>query len=147
MEEIEVLVTRRNSASLPTYATGASSGMDLYACLDDPIVLGSLQRALVPTGISIGLPEGFEAEVRPRSGLAIRFGVTVLNTPGTIDADYRGEIKVIVINLGEAPFEIKSGDRIAQMVFKSTAKARWKEVAALPESERGDGGFGSTGRR
>jgi dUTP pyrophosphatase len=147
MEEIEVFVTRRNDASLPAYATGASSGMDLHACIDEPIVLKPLERALVPTGIAIGLPEGYEAEVRPRSGLAIQFGLTVLNAPGTIDADYRGEIKVILINLGESPYEIKGGDRIAQVVFKSTARARWKEVESLPESARGEGGFGSTGRR
>lgn len=147
MEEIEVFVTRHDGASLPVYATDSSSGMDLYACVDDPIVLKPLGRALVPTGIAIGLPEGYEAEVRPRSGLAVQFGVTVLNTPGTIDADYRGEIKVILINLGESPFEVKGGDRIAQIIFKSTARVHWKEVATLPGSARGEGGFGSTGRR
>jgi dUTP pyrophosphatase len=147
MEELEVFVTRRNGASLPAYATVASSGMDLCADVGEPIVLKPLERALVPTGIAISLPEGFEAEIRPRSGLAIQFGVTVLNAPGTIDADYRGEIKVILINLGDSPFEIKGGDRIAQIVFKSTARARWKEVESLPDSARGDGGFGSTGRR
>ena len=105
MEELEVFVTRQGNASLPTYATNASSGMDLRACVDEPIVLRPMERALVPTGIAISLPEGYEAEVRPRSGLAIQFGITVLNAPGTIDADYRGEIKVILINLGDSPFE------------------------------------------
>jgi len=147
MEELEVFVTRRGGASLPAYATGASSGMDLCAYVDAPIVLKPMERALVPTGIAISLPEGYEAEVRPRSGLAIQFGITVLNAPGTIDADYRGEIKVIVINLGTSPFEIRGGDRIAQIVFKSTARARWREVDSLPDSARGAAGFGSTGRR
>ncbi len=147
MEELEVFVTRQNNASLPTYATDASSGMDLRACVEEPVVLKPLERALVPTGIAISLPEGYEAEVRPRSGLAIQFGITVLNAPGTIDADYRGEIKVILINLGDSPFEIKGGDRIAQIVFKNTARARWREVESLPDSVRGAGGFGSTGRR
>lgn len=147
MEEIDVCVTRRGNASLPAYATGASSGMDLCAYVDEPIVLKPSERALVPTGIAISLPEGYEAEVRPRSGLAIQYGITVLNAPGTIDADYRGEIKVILINLGMSPFEIRGGDRIAQVVFKSTARARWKEVDSLPDSARGAGGFGSTGRR
>ena len=121
--------------------------MDLCAYIDEPIVLKPLGRVLVPTGIAISLPEGYEAEVRPRSGLAIQFGVTVLNTPGTIDADYRGEIKVVLVNLGDSPFEIKGGDRIAQIVFKNMARARFREVDSLPHSGRGAGGFGSTGRR
>lgn len=132
---------------MPGYATGASSGMDLRAHLDTPITLQPLERALIPTGISIGIPEGYEAEVRPRSGLAVQFGVTVLNAPGTIDADYRGEVKVILINLGSNPFEIRRGDRIAQMVFKKVVRVNWLEVEGLPETERGEGGFGSTGRR
>ena len=111
------------------------------------LLIAPLGRALVPTGLSVAIPEGFEAEIRPRSGLAVQFGVTVLNTPGTIDADYRGEIKVILINLGDAPFEVKGGDRIAQMVFKSTVRVSWQETERLPESGRGEGGFGSTGRR
>ncbi len=147
MEELDVYVTRRNDASLPGYATGASSGMDLRAHIDRPLTLKPLERALVPTGISISLPEGHEGEVRPRSGLAIECGVTVLNAPGTIDADYRGEIKVILINLGSDTFEVKPGDRIAQIVFKRTERVRWIEVDQLPETERGAGGFGSTGRR
>lgn len=140
-------MTRQGGASLPGYATSASSGMDLRAHLSHPITLKPLERALVSTGISIGIPEGYEAEIRPRSGLAVEFGVTVLNTPGTIDADYRGEIKVILINLGSTPFAINSGDRIAQMVFNKTVRVCWREVNVLPATQRGEGGFGSTGRR
>jgi len=147
MEELEVYVTTRDGALLPGYASSSASGMDLRAQTDGPVVLAPLERALIPTGISISLPEGCEGEVRPRSGLAIEFGVTVLNTPGTIDADYRGEIKVILINLGSAPFEVRPGDRIAQIVFKRTVRARFHAVDRLPETERGGGGFGSTGRR
>jgi dUTP pyrophosphatase len=146
MEELRVSVTRQTGAALPAYATPASSGMDLRAFLSEPIFLKPLGRALVPTGISLAIPDGFEAEVRPRSGLAINHGITVLNTPGTIDADYRGEVKVILINLSDVPFEVKSGDRIAQIVFKRTLRVSWDEVPLLPESERGSGGFGSTGR-
>jgi dUTP pyrophosphatase len=131
---------------LPTYATPASSGMDLRAFLPEPLFLKPLGRVLVPTGISLAIPGGFEAEVRPRSGLAINHGITVLNTPGTIDADYRGEVKVILINLSDVPFEIKTGDRIAQIVFKRTQRVSWEEVPCLPETERGSGGFGSTGK-
>jgi dUTP pyrophosphatase len=146
MEELEVYVVKEQGVVLPGYATPASSGMDLRAHIDRPIVLGSLERALVPTGIAVSIPEGFEGEVRPRSGLAINSGVTVLNAPGTIDADYRGEIKVILINLGNAPFQIKKGDRIAQIVFKKTVQVHWEEVEQLPETARGEGGFGSTGK-
>jgi dUTP pyrophosphatase len=146
MEELRVHVVKRQGAILPGYATSASSGMDLRAHVDQPITLGPLERALVPTGISLDIPEGFEGEVRPRSGLAISAGVTVLNAPGTIDADYRGEVKVILINLGNAPYEIRKGDRIAQIVFAKTVRVRWEEVDRLPETERGEGGFGSTGR-
>ena len=147
MEELTVFVTKQAGASLPGYATPSSSGMDIRAHIGQPLTLKPLERALVPTGLSIGIPEGYEAEIRPRSGLANEFGVTVLNAPGTIDADYRGEIKVILINLGIDPFEIKNGDRIAQMVFKKTERVAWREVDRLPESNRGEGGFGSTGRR
>ncbi len=147
MEELKVFVTRKAGSVLPGYATHASSGMDLVANIEAPVTIAPLGRALVPTGLSVAIPEGFEAEIRPRSGLAVQFGVTVLNTPGTIDADYRGEIKVILINLGDAPFEVKGGDRIAQMVFKSTVRVSWQETERLPESGRGEGGFGSTGRR
>jgi dUTP pyrophosphatase len=147
MEELTVSVTKDGACVLPGYATDASAGMDLRARLDEPRVLKPLERTLVPTGLAIALPSGYEAEIRPRSGLAAEFGITVLNAPGTIDADYRGEIKVILINLGTAPFEIKNGDRIAQMVFKETVRVCWQEVEQLPESARGAGGFGSTGRR
>ncbi len=146
MEELKVFVTKPGDATLPAYATDASSGMDLRAYLEQPIVLKPFERALIPTGLAMAIPEGHEAQVRPRSGLAINHGVTVLNTPGTIDADYRGEVKVILINLGSEPFEIKNGDRIAQVIFKRTERAAWQVVEKLPESGRGEGGFGSTGR-
>lgn len=145
MEELVVLVSKKEGASLPGYATPFSSGMDLCAFLDDTILLRPMERALVPTGLFVGIPQGYEAEVRPRSGIAHKFGVTVLNAPGTIDSDYRGEVKVLLINLGEDPFPIRNGDRIAQIIFKATAKARWEEVEVLPDSTRGQGGFGSTG--
>ena len=145
MERIDVLIMARDGAVIPDYATDHSSGVDLRAFVDEPIVLQPFERALVPTGISIGIPNGFEAEVRPRSGIAHRHGVTVLNTPGTIDADYRGEVKVILINLGKEPFEIKKGDRIAQMVFKRLARVEWKPSISLDDTGRGQGGFGSTG--
>ena len=146
MEELEVLIARDEGASLPSYATASSSGMDLRACLPAPVTLKPLERALIPTGIRISIPDGFEAEVRPRSGLAVQSGVTVLNTPGTIDADYRGEVKVILINLGNEPFIVRSGDRVAQMVFHKTGRVSWREVEELPQTDRGSGGFGSTGR-
>lgn len=132
---------------LPTYATTESAGMDLTAALEDAIELGSGDRVLIPTGLSIALPKGFEAQIRPRSGLAINHGVTVLNTPGTIDADYRGEISVILINHGKEPFTIQRGMRIAQMVVERYSSVKWKVVSDLEDNtERGDGGFGSTGK-
>lgn len=130
---------------LPTYATEQSAGMDLSAALEEAIELGPGDRALVPTGLSIALPPGYEAQIRPRSGLAIKHGVTVLNTPGTIDADYRGEIKVILINHGKEPFTIERGQRIAQMVVERYETVGWEVVDSLEESARGEGGFGSTG--
>lgn len=130
---------------LPDYATAGSAGMDLLAALDAPLELAPGARALVPSGIAIALPEGYEAQVRPRSGLAARHGITVLNAPGTIDSDYRGELKAILINLGEAPFTINRGDRIAQLVVAACARATWQPVESLEESARGAGGFGSTG--
>ncbi len=145
MEELEVLISRKDGAPLPEYATGSSSGMDLCALIDEPIILAPLDRIMVPTGISVAIPEGFEAEIRPRSGLAYKYGISLVNAPGTIDADYRGEIKILLINLGKEPFTVRNGDRIAQMVFRSVIIARWKSVAALPDSMRGKGGFGSTG--
>lgn len=132
---------------LPGYASEAAAGIDLLAAVSDPVDLAPGQRKLIPTGISIALPDGYEAQVRPRSGLALKHGVTLLNSPGTIDADYRGEIGVIMINLGETPFAIARGDRIAQLVLAPVARLAWKETEALPDSPRGGRGFGSTGRK
>ncbi len=131
--------------NLPTYATESSAGMDLHAAIEEDIILGPGERALIPTGLAIALPVGFEAQIRPRSGLAARNGVTVLNTPGTIDADYRGEIKVILINLGTEDFTVERGMRIAQMVVARHARVSWDVVESLDETDRGEGGFGSTG--
>ncbi|NCC22530.1 MAG: dUTP diphosphatase [Alphaproteobacteria bacterium] len=131
--------------NLPAYATSQSAGMDLSAALEEALELGPGERALIPTGLSIALPSGFEAQVRPRSGLAIKHGVTVLNSPGTIDADYRGEIKVVLINLGHEPFTIERGMRIAQMVIAKHEFVKWEVAATLEETQRGRGGFGSTG--
>ena len=130
---------------LPTYATAQSAGVDLVAAITDPVTLLPGARTLIPTGLCIGLPDGFEAQVRPRSGLAIKNGITLLNTPGTIDADYRGEIQVILVNLGQEPFVITRGMRIAQMVIAPVLQVRWQEVATLDTTERGGNGFGSTG--
>ena len=132
---------------LPSYATADAAGLDLLAAVADAIELAPGARLLVPTGISIALPPGYEAQLRPRSGLALKHGVTLLNSPGTIDADYRGEVGVILINLGEAPFRLQRGDRIAQLVIAPVARLTWRESEALSESTRGAGGFGSTGRR
>jgi dUTP pyrophosphatase len=132
---------------LPAYETALAAGMDLRAAVPDhePLILRPMARAMVPTGLAFAVPAGFEAQVRPRSGLAAKAGVTCLNTPGTIDADYRGEVKVILINLGEEDFVIRRGDRIAQLVIAPVASARWREVESLDETARGAGGFGSTG--
>ena len=132
---------------LPAYATQGSSGLDLRAFVTAPVQLAPLERALIPTGLHITLPNNWEAQVRPRSGLAIKQGITCLNTPGTIDADYRGEIKVILINLSNETQVIENGDRIAQMVFQKVEKANWEEVVELSETERGAGGFGHTGKQ
>jgi dUTP pyrophosphatase len=145
MERLEVVIKKKDGVNLPSYATESSSGLDLVAFLEQPVILEPLMRALVPTGIHIAIPEGFEAEIRPRSGIAHKFGVTVLNTPGTIDSDYRGEVKILLINLGDQPFTINNGDRIAQMIFKSIVAISWKSVEELPGTIRGHGGFGSTG--
>jgi dUTP pyrophosphatase len=131
---------------LPAYATSGSAGMDLLAAVTEPLDLAPGERALVPTGLAIALPEGYEAQVRPRSGLALKHGVSVLNSPGTIDADYRGELGVILINHGQNVFNIQRGDRIAQLVVAPVVQARWVGTANLPDSERGAGGFGSTGQ-
>lgn len=130
---------------LPDYATADSAGLDLLAAIGDPVTLEPGQRALIPSGLAIALPAGYEAQIRPRSGLAYKNGVTVLNSPGTIDADYRGEVGVILINHGAEPFIIDRGMRIAQMVIASVIQLNWDEVAELPETVRGEGGFGSTG--
>jgi dUTP pyrophosphatase len=134
--------------ALPAYETALSAGMDLRAAVPEgePVTLQPGERTLTPTGLTIALPAGYEAQVRPRSGLALKHGITCLNTPGTIDADYRGEVKVILINLGQEPFTIRRGERIAQMVIAPVTQARWEQVDTLPESARGAGGFGSTGR-
>ena len=130
---------------MPQYATPQSAGVDLRANLNEPIVLKPLQRCLVPTGLFLALPQGYEAQVRPRSGLAIKKGITVLNSPGTIDADYRGEINVILVNLSAEEFVIEDGERIAQMVIARHEQAEWEEVEVLDETDRGAGGFGHTG--
>ena len=138
------IVNKSNNAT-PAYATVQSAGMDLRANLEAPIVLKPMERAMIPTGLFIELPVGYEAQVRPRSGLAAKHGITVLNTPGTIDADYRGEIKVILVNLSTEAFEIQHGERIAQMVIAKHETVQWEEVETLSETERGAGGFGSSG--
>ena len=143
---MKVEIVNKSGQPLPAYATELSAGMDLRADLESPITLGPLERALVPTGLYIALPAGYEAQVRPRSGLAAKRGVTVLNTPGTIDADYRGEIKVILVNLSGTPIEIVPGERIAQLVVARHERVEWDEVDVLDETARGAGGFGSTGR-
>ena len=142
---MKVKIVNKSENPLPEYATVASAGVDLRANLDDPIELEPLKRTLVPTGIFIELSVGYEAQVRPRSGMAIKKGVTVLNSPGTIDADYRGEIKVILVNLSDENVKIEHGERVAQMVIQSHEQAKWQEVSRLNETERGSSGFGSTG--
>ena len=142
---MKVEIINRSKHQLPSYATSLSAGMDLRANLDQPVELQPLQRVLVPTGIFLALPAGFEAQVRPRSGLAIKKGITVLNSPGTIDADYRGEVCVILVNLSNEPFVIADGERIAQMVIARHEQVEWSEVEVLGETERGAGGFGHTG--
>ena len=141
----KVKIVNKSNHRLPEYATPESAGMDLKANTTEPIVLGPLERQTVPTGIFIQLPKGTEAQVRPRSGLAAKHGITVLNSPGTVDADYTGEIKVILINLSNEKFVINPGDRIAQLVVAKYERVEWDEVATLDETERGEGGFGSTG--
>lgn len=142
---MKVHVINKSSHTLPGYETSASAGMDLKAHLTESIVLGPMERRIIPTGLFMELPVGVEAQVRPRSGLAIKKGVSVLNAPGTIDADYRGEIGVILINLSKENFEIQNGDRIAQLVFARYEQANWDVVEELSETSRGKGGFGSTG--
>ena len=142
---MKVKIINRSHHQLPEYATPQSAGVDLRANLDEPVVMKPMERHLIPTGLFISLPAGFEAQVRPRSGLAIKKGITVLNTPGTIDADYRGEIGVILINLSQEDFIVNDGERIAQMVIARHEQVTWEEVEILSETERGAGGFGHTG--
>ena len=141
----KVEIINRSKHQLPAYETPLSAGMDLRANIDEPIVLQPLQRALVPTGLFMALPEGYEAQVRPRSGLAIKKGITVLNSPGTVDADYRGEVCVILVNLSNEPFTVTDGERIAQMVIARHEQVEWVAVEQLNDTERGTGGFGHTG--
>lgn len=143
---MEVIIINKSHHQLPAYETIQSAGMDLRANLEAPITLQPMQRCLVPTGLFMALPAGYEAQVRPRSGLAIKKGITVLNSPGTIDADYRGEICVILINLSQEPFVINDGERIAQMVISNYEQVEWNQVEVLDDTERGAGGFGHTGR-
>ena len=140
-----VKIVNRSKHPLPAYSTEFSAGMDLRANLDEEITLKSLERKLIPTGLYIELPEGYEAQIRPRSGLALKHGISVLNTPGTIDADYRGEIKIGLINLGQEPFTIRRGDRVAQLVLAPVCRAVLQPVNSLEATERGSGGFGHTG--
>jgi len=142
-----IKILNRSNNSLPEYATADSSGMDIRAFLDEPLPIDPLERVLVPTGLYIELPHGFEAQIRPRSGLAINHGLTCLNTPGTIDADYRGEIKIIMINLSKEPHTIQPGDRIAQMIVQRTERAELVSVNELNETTRSAGGFGHTGKQ
>ena len=147
---VDIQVTRlphSHGLPLPAYATEGAAGMDLLAAVTAPLTIPPAGRALVPTGLRIALPPGYEMQVRPRSGLALKHGITMPNTPGTVDEDYRGELQVIVLNAGTEPFTIERGMRIAQAVVAPVTRARWKEVGDLPESARGEGGFGSTGTR
>lgn len=146
MMVVEVKIINESTNPLPSYTTDGSAGMDIRAFLSEPISLASLQRVLIPTGLFIELPNGYEAQIRPRSGLAIKQGITCLNTPGTIDSDYRGEIKIILINLSGEAQVISNGDRIAQLVLQKVEKINWEEVTLLSETTRNNGGFGSTGK-
>lgn len=144
---IKIKVVNKGNQPLPFYATAQSAGMDLRANIDSPILLKSLDRKLIPTGLHIALPEGYEAQVRPRSGLALKKGITVLNTPGTIDSDYRGDVGVILVNLSSEDFVVQPGERIAQMIINKFEQAELIEVETLDETERGEGGYGSTGTK
>lgn len=143
---MHVKIINKSNNSLPEYATEYSAGMDLRANLNEPVTLNPLERALIPTGLFIELPAGYEAQIRPRSGLAVKHGISVLNSPGTIDADYRGEIRVVLVNLSNTEFVINHGERICQMVVASHATVEWEEAKELNESDRGAGGFGHTGK-
>ena len=145
MKDIKVKIVNNSKHPLPAYATDMAAGMDLRANLDTPITLAPMERCLVPTGIHIQLPEGYECQIRPRSGLALKHGITLVNAPGTVDADYTGDVGAIVQNLGNEPFVIKDGERICQMVVKEYVRVTWEEVDTLDTTKRGDGGFGHTG--
>ena len=147
MTTVKVKVINKSGQQLPAYATAASAGMDLRAAIENDIVIEPGVRALIPTGLRVAIPEGYEIQLRPRSGLALRDGITLLNTPGTIDADYRGEIGVILINLSDRPFTVRNADRICQMVLAAVPQIEWEAVDELPSTERGDGGFGHTGTK
>lgn len=142
---MEIRIVNQSGHPLPSYSTSLSAGMDIRAHLDAPVILKPMERRLIPTGLFIELPEGYEAQVRPRSGLALKKGISVLNTPGTIDADYRGEIGIILVNLSEEEFVVEDGERICQMVINRVETASWVEVESLQETDRGAGGFGHTG--
>ena len=144
---IQINIVNKSKHDLPEYATPLSAGMDIRANISEPITLLPLQRKLIPTGLFIELPQGYEAQIRPCSGLALKKGITVLNTPGTIDADYRGEIGVILVNISDEPFVINDGERICQMVVAAHANVRWQQVEVLDETQRGAGGFGHTGKQ
>lgn len=143
---MKLKVINRSKHELPAYQTPLSAGLDLRANIDEPVILGPLERKLIGTGLFIELPEGYEAQIRPRSGLAFKHGLTVLNTPGTVDADYRGEVKVLLVNLSSEFFEVRDGERIAQMVIARYEQINWEEVKVLSDTERGAGGYGSTGK-
>src|SRR6516225_4134745 len=146
MSKVKVKIINQSANPLPEYATEGSSGMDIRASLDGPLTLQPLERKLIPTGLFIELPEGYEAQIRPRSGMAIKQGITCLNTPGTIDSDYRGEVKVILINLSQEPQTLHPGDRIAQMVVSPVTRVSWESVTVISETARAAGGFGHTGK-
>ena len=144
---MEVKIINKSKHQLPEYATALSAGMDIRANLTEPITIMPLERKLIPTGLSIALPEGYEAQIRPRSGLALKNGITVLNTPGTIDADYRGDIGVILVNLSSEPFVVNDGERVCQMVIAKHGRVTWVPTEVLGDTKRGDGGFGHTGKK
>lgn len=142
---MNIKIINRSEHALPAYETAASAGMDLRADLTEPVIIAPMERKLVPTGLFMELPVGFEAQIRPRSGLALKHGISILNSPGTIDADYRGEIKILLINFSNKDFEVGNGDRIAQMVISRHEQVNWEEVNILTETVRGEGGYGHTG--
>ena len=143
--EVRILYTAAQGAAAPSYQSAGASGADIAARLDEPLVIKPGERALVPTGIRLEIPQGYEVQLRPRSGLALKHGVTVLNTPGTVDCDYRGELKALLVNFGQEPFAVHDGDRIGQLVVQQVFRAAFKKSCALSETERGEGGYGSTG--